>query len=131
MNSAESLRKELLERAKTNPYNILMLQNVMERFRKGENPVRITHIPPGIDKAHICIENGRFYSREKKNPYIFIYPYDEYIRDRDVTDDPQTHGFWYDDTDKMQKALFLKEQGFRVTERWIYGMGEVIEIHLK
>lgn len=131
MNSAESLKKELLERARTNPYNILMLQNVMERFRKGENPVRITHIPPNIDKAHICIENGRFYSQKKKNPYIFNYPYDEYIRDRDVTDDPQTHGFWYDDTDKMQKALFLKEQGFRVMEHWIYGMGEVIEIRLK
>lgn len=131
MNSAESLKKELLKEAETNLYNHLMLENVMERFRKGENPVRIAHIPPSIDKAHICIENGRYYSQKKEEPYKFNYPYDKYIRDRDVTDESRTHGYWYDAADKMQKTLFLKEQGFSVIEHWVCGMGEVIEIYLK
>ncbi|WP_044272261.1 hypothetical protein [Bacteroides timonensis] len=131
MKRAEALKKELLKNAKTSPYNNLMLENVMERFRKGENPVRITHIPPSIDKAHICVENGRYYSQKKEEPYKFNYPHDKYIRDRDVTDEPRTHGYWYDAADKMQKVLFLKEQGFCVLEHQIYGMGEVIEIYLK
>lgn len=131
MNGAQSLKKELLKKAKTNPYNKLMLQNVMERFRKGEAPVRITQIPPSISDKHICIENGRYYSQKKEEPYKFNYPYDKHIRDRDVTDEPRTHGFWYDAADKMQKALFLKEQGFCVIEHRVHGMGEVIEIYLK
>lgn len=131
MKRAEALKKELLKNAKTNPYNNLMLENVLERFRKGENPVRITHIPPSIDKAHICVENGRYYSQKREEPYKFNYPYDKYIRNCDVTNEPQTHGYWYDAADKMQKALFLKEQGFCVIEHWIHGMGEVIEIYLK
>lgn len=131
MNNAETLKKELLKKAKTNPYNNLMLQNVLERFRKGENPVCITQIPPRISDAHICIENGRYYSQKKEEPYKFNYPYDKYIRDRDVTDESRTHGYWYDAADKMQKVLFLKEQGFCVIEHWVCGMGEVIEIYLK
>lgn len=131
MNQAETLKKELLEKAKENPYRMLLLQNVVERFRKGENPVYIREIPSSISDKHICIENGRYYSQKKKDPHRFNYPYDKHIRDRDVTDEPGTHGFWYDSADKMQKALFLKEQGFSVSEQWIYGMGEVIEIYLR
>lgn len=131
MNSAKLLKKELLKKAKTNPYNNLMLQNVMERFRKGETPVRIKQIPPSISHEHICIENGRYYSQKKEEPSKFNYPYDKHIRDRDVTDEPRTHGFWYNAADKMQKALFLKEQGFCVIEHKVHGMGEVIEIYLK
>lgn len=131
MNQSDTLKKELLDKAKENPYNKLLLQNVMDRFRKGENPVRIRQIPPSIDAAHICMENGRYHSQKKKEPYRFNYPYDKYIRDRDVTDEPETHGFWYNPTDKMQKALFLCEQGFSVIEHWVYGLGNIIEIHLK
>lgn len=131
MNKAESLKKELLKKAKENPHNNLLLQNVTDRFRKGENPVRIRHIPPSINEAHICFENGRYYSQKKIYPYVFNYPYDEYVRDRDVTDEPETHGFWYGDADKTQKALFLKEQGFHIMEHRVCGMGEVIEVYLK
>lgn len=131
MNQSDTLKKELLDKAKENPYNILLLQNVMDRFRKGENPVRICRIPPSIDAAHIRMENGRYYSQKKEEPYRFNYPYDKYIRDRDVTDRPETHGFWYDPADKMQKALFLSEQGFSVLEHRVSGLGDIIEVHLK
>lgn len=131
MNQADTLKKELLEKAGKNPYNRLLLQNVMERFRKGENPVCIRQIPPSIESAHIRMEDGRYYSQKKMEPHIFNYPYNKYIRDRDVTDEPATHGFWYDPADKMRKALFLREQGFLISEHRVYGMGEIIEIRLK
>lgn len=131
MNRSDKLKKELLDKAKKNQCSILLLQNVMDRFRKGENPVRICRMPPSIDAAHIRMENGRYYSQKKEEPYRFNYPYDKYIRDRDVTDKPETHGFWYDPADKMQKALFLSEQGFSVIERRVSGLGDIIEVHLK
>jgi len=138
MNLAEQLRSELTERARqSESCKKYLLDWVMERFRKGDNPVHI--YVTDLTSAGSSSELGkRLGIRENRSEYVDM-KYENgkhyarlgcYIKAPwvDVTDLDTANWYACDGVDESDKRLFLESEGFHVYKRFIYGQGTVLEI---
>lgn len=137
-NLAEQLRSELTERARqSESCKKYLLDWVMERFRKGDNPVHI-YVTSTIQTCGSCelgkrlgIKDGRSeyvdlkYENGKHYAKLGCYANAKFV---DITDLDDSNWYACSGVDESDKRLFLESEGFHVYKRFIYGQGTVLEI---
>lgn len=137
MNLAEQIKNELTERAKnTELCKKYFLDWVMEKFREGENPVRLYRNNSFV--LGIPIDIKERFGLEGKEPHPFKLDYKDgkmyamysYGRETlgEMTDLPSAQRYVPNDICECDKVMFLKSEGFKCYKQWVRGEGNVIDI---